>query len=176
MQTASLSRRGFLRGGRRAVAPAVRPPWARVEAAFLVACTRCDACIEACPTGILLRADGGFPGVDFSAGECTFCGECVARCEPQALVRSAEGMAPWELKAGIGQACLAESGVECRVCGENCPEGAIRFRPRLGGVALPQLDADSCTGCGACFAPCPTRAISVAASDAMNEFPTESER
>ncbi|WP_083953699.1 ferredoxin-type protein NapF [Thauera butanivorans] len=178
MQTASLSRRSFLRGGMRAVAPAVRPPWARAEAAFLAACTRCDACIDACPTAILLRADGGFPGVDFSAGagECTFCGECVAHCEPQALVRSAEGGAPWALKAGVGRGCLAESGVECRVCGESCPVGAIRFRPRLGGVALPQLDADACTGCGACFAPCPTRAIAMTVDRVANEFPTESER
>ena len=179
MQTALLSRRGFLRGGMRSVPAAVRPPWARGELAFLAACSRCDACIRACPTGILLRSDGGFPAVDFSRGECTFCGECAAGCEPQALLRAPDGLSPWALKASIGQSCLAEAGVECRVCGENCPESAIRFRPRLGGVALPQLDASACTGCGACFAPCPTRAIALNADGmdgAAGEFPIESER
>lgn len=178
MQAASSMRRGFLRGRVRAVASALRPPWALVEADFISACSRCDACIDACPTAILVRADGGFPAVDFARGECTFCAECVQRCEPQALRRTQEGDAPWALKARIGEACLATAGVECRVCGENCPTGAIRFRPRLGGVALPQLDAAACTGCGACFAPCPTRAIAVTAAGAEieDEVPTESEQ
>ena len=115
--------------------------------------------------------DGGFPGVDFGRGECTFCGDCVAACEPRALQRDAT-TAPWDRVAVIGEACLAARGVECRVCGESCPEGAIRFRPRLGGVAHPQLDAAACTACGACIGPCPTRAID---TRARNPLPTESE-
>ncbi|HQZ02458.1 MAG TPA: ferredoxin-type protein NapF [Thauera sp.] len=173
MQSALPARRSFLRGSMRAVAAAIRPPWALGEAEFISACTRCDACIDACPTSILMRADGGFPGVDFSRGECTFCADCVTACEPRALVRVLDEPAPWALRAQIGRACLAEAGVECRVCGERCPTVAIRFRPRLGGVALPQLDAAACTGCGACFAPCPTRAILIKAG---NEIPTESEQ
>lgn len=175
VESASPSRRGFLRGRVRAVAPAPRPPWAREERDFISSCTRCDACIDACPTAILVRADGGFPAVDFSRGECTFCGDCVTHCAPRALLRPAEGDAPWSLKASIGQACLAAAGVECRVCGETCPAGAIRFRPRIGGVALPQLEAEACTGCGACFAPCPTRAIVVQAPVEC-DVPTESEQ
>ena len=156
-------RRNFLRGRSRAEVPAPRPPWALDETAFIAACTRCDACIEACPTTILVRTDGGFPSVDFSRGECTFCAQCVASCEPHALARATELVPPWTLRARIAETCLAEAGVECRICGENCPTGAIRFRPRLGGVAQPQLDVAACTGCGACFAPCPTRAIVVKA-------------
>ena len=179
MEAASPSRRGFLRGRVRAVAAETRPPWALDEHDFISACTRCDACIDACPTSILIRADGGYPAVDFSRGECTFCSECVTRCEPRALSRRSPDALPWVLKAKIGPACLAESGVECRICGENCPTGAIRFRPRLGGVALPQLDVDACSGCGACFAPCPVRAIVVnaaVAGQAQSEVPTESEQ
>ncbi|CAH1746394.1 ferredoxin-type protein [Thauera humireducens] len=175
VESASPSRRGFLRGRVRAAAPAPRPPWAREERDFISSCTRCDACIDACPTAILVQADGGFPSVDFSRGECTFCGDCVTHCAPRALLRPAEGDAPWSSKASIGQACLAAAGVECRVCGENCPVGAIRFRPRIGGVALPQLEAEACTGCGACFAPCPTRAIVVQAPVEC-DVPTESEQ
>ena len=53
MESVSISRRGFLRGRARPPRPALRPPWARAEADFLARCTRCEACIEACPTGAL---------------------------------------------------------------------------------------------------------------------------
>lgn len=173
VESASISRRGFLRGRTRRVEPAQRPPWALDEATFIDRCTRCDACVAACPTAILVRADGGYPAVDFSRGECTFCAECVSRCAPRALQRTAAGEEAWPLRARIGTACLAAQGVECRVCGEACPTAAIRFRPRLGGVAQPALDAGACNGCGACFAPCPTRAIALQAADVV---PTEIEQ
>lgn len=162
-----MSRRGFLSGRVTPRAAAQRPPWAVDEAAFVDRCTRCDGCIDVCPTKILVRAAGGYPAVDFSAGECTFCGECVSHCEPGALSRDSEGSSPWRLHARIAESCLAMRGVECRVCGENCPTGAIRFRPRRGGVALPELTLDACNGCGACFAPCPTRSIALLQS--MNQ-------
>lgn len=160
VETVSLSRRGFLRGRLRAVLPGLRPPWAPGEEEFVARCTRCDACVQACPTAIIVHGDGGYPVIDFSRGECSFCGECVDRCEPAAL-RRVEGREPWALKAAAGASCLAQQGVECRVCGECCERSAIRFRPRLGGVALPELDAAACNGCGACVAPCPVGAIAM---------------
>ncbi len=163
MEALPISRRRFLRGRMHPPVPVPRPPWALVEAAFIDRCTRCKACIEACPTRILVPAEGGFPAVDFSAGECTFCGECVTRCEPGALQRAAHEAPPWSLRVQIGEGCIAAQGVECRVCGEACPVGAIRFRPRRGGVALPEADLQACTGCGACFAPCPVQAVKLMA-------------
>jgi ferredoxin-type protein NapF len=154
-----------LRGRIRPVSPAQRPPWALDEVAFIERCTRCDACIKACPSAILVHADGAYPSVDFSHGECTFCGECVRSCEPAALIRRSDDAAAWSLQVRIDDKCLAMGGVECRVCGEACPTGAIRFRPRLGGVALPALTLERCNGCGACFAPCPVRAITVKAGE-----------
>lgn len=62
----------------------------------------------------------------------------------------------------IAEACLARRGVECRICGEACDSGAIRFRPRLGSVAQPVLNLEACTGCADCVAPCPVAAITVA--------------
>jgi ferredoxin-type protein NapF len=155
------SRRDFLRGRRGRAETVLRPPWAIPAGAFEDCCTRCDECLRRCPTGILVQGDGGFPTVDFSRGECTFCGDCVAACAPHALLPVA-GEPAWSLRAQISEACLARQGVECRVCGEACGEGAIRFRPRIGGVALPELDETACTGCGACLAPCPSQAITVA--------------
>lgn len=165
MESAVLSRRSFLRGRIRTVTPAQRPPWALDEAAFIERCTRCEACIEACPTAIVVAGEGGYPTVDFSRGECTFCAACATRCEPLALQRASAAEAPWKVRAAIGERCLAANGVECRVCGESCPTGAIRFRPRVGGAALPELTLSSCNGCGACFAPCPVGAIAVKAGE-----------
>ena len=161
---ANLSRRGFFRG-RSAPAAPLRPPWAVDEAAFLQQCTGCGDCIRVCPTGILTAlAPGQPPVVDFRQGECTFCGQCASACRPRALRRE-DDRQPWPYKAAAGEACLARQQVECRSCGDFCPEGALRFPARAGGPALPVLLEDRCTGCGACLAPCPTAAISIGRPD-----------
>ncbi len=98
--------------------------------------------------------------MNFSHGECTFCGQCASACRPGALVRNSDD-APWPYKASAGESCLARQQVECRSCGDFCPEGALRFPPRAGGPALPVLLEERCTGCGACQAPCPTGAIRI---------------
>lgn len=58
--------------------------------------------------------------------------------------------------------CLAAQRIECRLCGDGCDAGAIRFPPRLGGVAVPVIDAGRCTGCGDCLPLCPTGALRLA--------------
>jgi ferredoxin-type protein NapF len=153
------SRRGFFRGRPRP-RPENRPPWALDEARFVDVCTRCNDCLKACPEQILVAGDGAYPSVDFRRGECTFCGECVTACLPHALLRQ-EATPPWPYKATVSTACLPHKGVECRVCGDFCDARAIRFTPRLGGNPLPEIDAEKCTGCGACVAPCPTQAIAI---------------
>lgn len=158
---ADISRRQFLRGnfsGRKIV---LRPPWARAEAAFVAACTRCGDCISACPQHILALDMEARPMLDFGRGECTFCGKCVDACQPQALVKR-EGEPPWLLKATIRENCLARANVVCRACGDACPAQAIRFRPAIMAAARPEVDASLCTGCGACYAPCPAQAIKLA--------------
>lgn len=142
----------------------LRPPWSLSEARFTALCSRCDDCVTVCPSHILQRGDGGFPVVDFSRAACTFCAECVRVCKTGALAQS-EASSPWSVRAHIGDACLARQKIECRICGEACDEGAIHFRPSLGGVSLPALDAAACTGCGACVASCPVRVIECRAAD-----------
>ena len=154
-----LSRRQFLRGEFRQDSTTQRPPWSRRPAEFFERCTRCGDCLAVCETGILVRGDGGFPEVRFDHGECTFCAACVERCSTGALVRT--GAAPWRLTAVIGADCLAARGVVCQVCGDLCAARALRFPPRLGAASTPVLDGRACTGCGACVAPCPTRAITL---------------
>ncbi len=156
------SRRQFLGMGLKDKAAPLRPPWAINETSFLDACTRCGDCLSVCPEHILVpETAGGYPRVDFSQGECTFCKKCVDICTTSAL--SAELLSPWLAKIKINEKCLATQHVVCNTCGEQCEARAIRFIPALGVVSLPSIDLESCTGCGACVAPCPTQAIEVKA-------------
>lgn len=155
-----VSRRQFMRGDFKARKKTQRPPWALAEESFLNACTRCGECISVCPTGILVKVRD-YPEVDFKRGECTFCGDCATACKDGALQLAGSKGTPWLIKAVIAQTCLPQRGVECRLCGDHCQEAAIRFSPRLGGPPVAEITTGSCTGCGACVAPCPVTAISL---------------
>ncbi|RMF13418.1 MAG: ferredoxin-type protein NapF [Gammaproteobacteria bacterium] len=137
--------------------PAVRPPWALAEEAFVSACTRCGDCIRMCEAQVLIKGDGGFPEFDASRGECTFCEVCVQACTTHALDLAQASVQP--ARPVLSEACIAQKGVECRICGDQCEAEAIVFRPRPGGRFEPELNLTACTGCGACVAPCPVRAI-----------------
>lgn len=161
----SPSRRAFLRGGR-AAARAIRPPGALDEAEFLDRCTRCAACIEACPEALLVGGDGGFAQLDPTRGECTFCGDCISACTEGALLMPLLGRWPW--RAALGEGCLAQQGVVCQACRDACGEQAIRFPPGAG-LGTPQIDAAACTGCAACVAACPTAALGLRHHPAQRE-------
>jgi len=147
------------RGTTPATAPPVRPPWALAEPAFLTACTACGDCIRACPEAVLTRGAGRYPEIDFTQNACTFCRRCVQSCETGAL--DANLPIPWDYRAAISDQCLLKSQVVCQSCGDACETEAIRFRPQPGGSLRIELQADLCTGCGACLAPCPTNAITI---------------
>lgn len=163
LQAPDLGRRAFLRGkSPRLNQTAIRPPWSLPFAAFVHACTRCDDCIRACPQHILQRGDGGYPETIFRSGECTFCGECAAVCKAGAFpVAERHPGNAWQLVVSISPACLSLNSVVCRTCGEHCDTRAIRFLLQSGAVAMPNIDAASCTGCGACVGVCPVNAIRV---------------
>nr|WP_285817700.1 ferredoxin-type protein NapF [Echinimonas agarilytica] len=140
----------------------VRPPHTLPESQFIDACTRCEKCITACPTDIIVKGSGGFPEIDFAQGEglCELCEKCADACPDNAFEEVRESPWPWHI-ALDEQTCLAHKGITCRTCAEQCDQGAIRIRPQLGGVFIPNFSLDACNGCGACLAPCPVDAISI---------------
>lgn len=155
--THSPSRRAFLTGQPPAAAP-LRPPWALAEAEFLQRCTRCAACVEACPGQVLQPDAQGHPQFHPQRGECTFCGRCAEACAPRALEAAQEQ--PWNYRARLGGTCLARRGVVCQSCREVCGNQAIRFAPSAVPAA-PQLDTERCSGCGACVGACPVQALAL---------------
>lgn len=163
-----VSRARLLRGGVKAPPPPLRPPWALRDAVtFKSACDGCGKCAPVCEFGLISLGADETPVVSFADMGCDFCGACADACPTGALRRTDESAA-WDHVARIGASCLSYSGVECRMCGDHCPTSAISFQPLGRGRWLPNVSEADCSGCGACMAPCPARAI------AMN--PTTAER
>lgn len=149
--------------------PILRPPGAIEEDRFLRDCTRCDACLKACPPGAIvhapdrLRKAAGTPMIDPMRQPCTMCPDtpCVEACDHGVLSR--------DIPVKMGTAsistvnCLAHNGSFCTVCSEHCPvENAIEVT-----MGRPTINADACTGCGVCQFVCP------APDNAVLLLPTE---
>jgi ferredoxin-type protein NapF len=127
------------------------------EVEFVEGCTACGECVNACPEGIIISGAAGFPEVDFRRGECTFCKECIEKCPEPVL--SADTKPLWQLRLVVKDRCLAKRRVVCQTCGDVCDQHAIRFRPRIGDVAVPEVEQQDCNGCGACVSACPDDAL-----------------
>ena len=156
----AISRSQFLRGDFTNKHAPIRPPWASEESAFIASCSQCSDCISACPENIIVNGTGNYPVIDFTNGECTFCFECVESCNDHALSGDADSQ-PWSLQASVSKQCMVFQGVHCMVCRDQCEAEAITFMPKVNQPAYPHINAALCTGCGACFQPCPSQSIEI---------------
>ncbi len=147
----------------------IRPPFAVEELNFLLACTRCDACIEACEYQVIFRLSPRLgakvvatPALDLLNHACHLCADwpCVAACETGALrlpeaesgSNPDEPVAPPVLaRASIDtQRCLPYHGPECGACAGRCPiEGALDWQ-----LTRPVINPLHCTGCALCRQAC----------------------
>jgi len=160
----------------------LRPPGALEEFDFLIACTRCDKCIHACPQGSLFRAGpqavlaAGTPALDPRTMPCYLCSAlpCITACPEGALVwprvriRGQEQDGPAAVRLGTARVrrgrCLTwpkgdRPAEPCRTCVDRCPYPDVAIRmdaPEDGGPAHPVVLAEACTGCGLCTFACPT--------------------
>jgi len=152
----------------------IRPPYAISELEFLLACTRCGDCIEACPHDVIFPLSAkmgakaaGTPALDLLNKGCHLCDNwpCVAACEPRALLQPEPDtdapQLPKLAKVTIDeQVCLPFNGPECGACIDSCPApGALTL-----DLCKPLISKDFCTGCGLCIEACITepKAIKIA--------------
>jgi len=147
----------------------LRPPGALPEAEFLARCTRCDACVAACPKWAVRKAGAelgprmaGTPIILPDEQPCWLCKDmpCIPACEPGALAPLAS---PADARMGTiairMDACYAAQGSICETCAERCPVRPEAIRVAFGQA--PELSLERCTGCGVCAWLCPARAIDV---------------
>lgn len=142
----------------------IRPPHALGELEFLLACTRCGACIAACPHEVIFPlaarlgiSVAGTPALDLLNNGCHLCEEwpCVAACEPAALKKDTEeGAAGWPTPFARVQvdtsACLPYQGPECGACEGSCKvPGAL-----VWDMYRPRIDPEHCVGCALCREAC----------------------
>ena len=147
-----MDRREFLRQSRRTTVKAategasnyvearaanwIRPPNALLELEFLLACTRCGACEQACPYKLIFPLSprlgaqvAGTPAMDLLNKGCHLCDDwpCITACEPGALKRFdvQNNTSPPSLTLASvtidEKHCLPYNGPECGACESSCP-------------------------------------------------------
>ncbi len=144
----------------------IRPPFAVKELDFLLDCTRCDKCIEACTYDILFALPAshglqvaGSPAMDLLVHGCHLCRDwpCVKACEPGVLKLPDLGPDTPPEAARLARVaintktCLPYLGPECGACAHACPvPGALEWDD---GVR-PVINGELCTGCALCREAC----------------------
>ena len=149
--------------GKKDPTPSVLPPGATEK--YAETCTRCYACISACPAQIIqVKKDGGpreraIPELVFEEYGCEeSCNQCSQVC-PTGAIRTLSDDKKRHRQIGIAHVkkgkCLAWTDNEyCMVCDEYCPYNAIETHWK-GDIACPVVNPDLCRGCGACESACP---------------------
>jgi len=144
----------------------IRPPYALDELDFLLACSRCGACIDACPHNVIfslpLRSGikaAGTPALDLLHKGCHLCTDwpCVTACEPAALKRPSPGSDEEAITLpAIATAqvetdqCLPYKGPECGACQGSCPVPEAM----VWKLGKPRIDPEHCVGCSLCREAC----------------------
>lgn len=160
----------------------LRPPGALAEKDFIRACIKCGLCIEACPYDSLVAApaeDAVAVGTPFFKAReipCYMCPDipCVPPCPSGALdfklLQNAESDEPSINNALMGLAvinketCVAYWGIQCDACYRACPlmgeaiilSSSRNERTGKHAFIIPEVSANSCTGCGLCEHACIT--------------------
>lgn len=137
-----------------------RPPCAVDELTFTAHCTKCDACVRACPVDAITHADAifgkaaGTPVIHPRTKACVMCADlpCVQACEREGTRVLHSDLAPqMGVARVIIQNCLPYHGTECDACVRACPvNGAI-----VSQSGVPIVHEPACTGCGMCQQACP---------------------
>ncbi len=143
--------------------PPVLPPGARDPSTFAALCSRCYACLNICPEGIirigspLSRSVPALfsPELDFDRGFCReSCNRCTQVC-PTGAIEQLTFARKHARKIGTARVvrseCLAwKENKFCLICDEHCSYGAFDIVHNEQGVPCPVVKTELCRGCGQC--------------------------
>ncbi len=137
-----------------------RPPGSLSEPEFLARCQRCMRCVDACQPGALSighLTDGianiGTPVLIID--KCIQCMDCARVCPSGAIAKISKK----EVRMGVAiineKTCLTyRKKRRCKTCVDACRDfKAITLKDKR----YPVVNAEKCTGCGACVRRCPER-------------------
>lgn len=143
----------------------IRPPFALDELEFLLACTRCSDCFDACAYQVIFPLPAklgaqvlGTPAMDLLNKSCHMCTDwpCVTACDADALrlPKVDEDKPPSLPRMAVTwidtDTCLPYSGPECGACASSCPvPGALQWE-----LEKPRINQLVCTGCALCREAC----------------------
>ncbi len=140
-----------------------RPPGAVLEDEFLLLCTRCNDCMNACPHDVIFKPTftdakiyGETPFLALGEKACEFCTDfpCITACTKGALVKTDK--IP---KIGVAKIfvenCLVTQGQYCDYCARSCPKEFDALK--IGENKIPIIDELKCVGCGKCEYICPSQ-------------------
>ncbi len=160
----------------------IRPPYAVNELDFLLRCTRCNDCLDACPHNVIFPLEGrlggsvvGTPALDLLNKGCHLCEDwpCVNACEKKALAfpeikdnsdqedkEDKEDKEENKQTKKIPLPKLAKATIDSKSCfpysGPEC--GACNICPVPNALQWdqqrPYINQENCTGCGLCREAC----------------------
>lgn len=149
---------------------AITPPGSRSVFNLKDNCTSCNACIAACPNGIIKPAsyqygiDGiSLPVLSYNNHFCSYeCNVCSQVC-PTGAIMPVSVEEKKLIQIGVVnftlEKCIVHTdGTDCGACDEHCPTKAITMVPYgETGLMIPTTDTSICIGCGGCEYICPAR-------------------
>ena len=145
---------------------AIVPPGAQSVQILSSRCTGCQLCISACPNQVLKAVDNGAgmlqPTLAFERGYCRVnCVTCSTVCPAGAIrpVTTAEksSMQIGRAVVALDRCITVTDKVTCTACSKICPPRVINLVGPDDAPKKPVVDAERCTGCGACEYVCPAR-------------------